>query len=119
MARKKKSGGRKLFRYILGFILILFVSSSLYVIACRWVEPPITITQIGSLAEGYGLKRSYVNYSNISRNVKLAAIASEDQLFPEHGGFDWKSIDKSMNRPAPEEACASRRRGQHHQPAGS
>ena len=29
--------------------------------------------------------------------MKLAAIASEDQLFPEHGGFDWKSIDKSMN----------------------
>jgi monofunctional biosynthetic peptidoglycan transglycosylase len=29
--------------------------------------------------------------------VKLAAIASEDQLFPDHNGFDWKSIDRSMN----------------------
>jgi len=58
----------------------------------------VTTTQLGSLFEGYGIKRDYVNYSNISRNVKLAAIASEDQLFPEHGGFDWKSIDKSMNR---------------------
>jgi monofunctional biosynthetic peptidoglycan transglycosylase len=26
----------------------------------------------------------------------LAAIASEDQLFPDHNGFDWKSIKKAM-----------------------
>lgn len=63
------------------------------------MNPPITITQLGSFFEGYGLRRDYVSYANISRNAKLAAIASEDQLFPEHGGFDWKSIDKSMNNP--------------------
>ena len=28
--------------------------------------------------------------------MKLAVIASEDQIFPDHGGFDWKSIDKAM-----------------------
>ncbi|MBD0374430.1 MAG: monofunctional biosynthetic peptidoglycan transglycosylase, partial [Flavisolibacter sp.] len=26
----------------------------------------------------------------------LAVIASEDQIFPDHSGFDWKSIDKAM-----------------------
>lgn len=99
MAKKKKSRNRKLLKYFLGTLIILFLSSSLYVIACKWMEPPLTITQMGSLFGGYGIKRDYVSYSNISRNVKLAAIASEDQLFPEHGGFDWKAIDKSMNRP--------------------
>ena len=59
--------------------------------------PPITLTQLGAVVGGYGLKRSYVSWNDIPRNVKLAAIASEDQLFPEHNGFDWKSIDKSMN----------------------
>jgi monofunctional glycosyltransferase len=28
--------------------------------------------------------------------MKLAVIASEDQLFPDHSGFDWKSIKKAM-----------------------
>ena len=28
--------------------------------------------------------------------AKLAVIASEDQLFPDHDGFDWKSIEKAM-----------------------
>jgi monofunctional biosynthetic peptidoglycan transglycosylase len=75
---------------------ILFISSSLYIIICKWLMPPITITQITN-AFGYGLKRDYVSWDEISANVKLAAIASEDQLFPEHNGFDWKAIDKSLN----------------------
>lgn len=58
--------------------------------------PPLTTTQIGALTSGYGLKRDYVSWDEISPNVKLAAIASEDQLFPDHSGFDWKSIEKSM-----------------------
>lgn len=32
----------------------------------------------------------------MSSNAKLAVIASEDQLFPDHSGFDWKSIKKAM-----------------------
>src|SRR4029078_10701447 len=29
-------------------------------------------------------------------NMRLAVISSEDQLFPDHHGFDWKSIKKAM-----------------------
>jgi len=96
MAKKTTLFG-KILRYTVRVVLILFVSSLLYVVVCKWVMPPITMTQIGSVFGGYGLKRDYVSWDQIPRSVKLAAIASEDQLFPEHGGFDWKSIDKSMN----------------------
>lgn len=57
--------------------------------------PPITITQINN-AFGYGLQRDYVGWKNISRNVKLAAIASEDQAYPDHSGFDWDAIEHSL-----------------------
>lgn len=73
----------------------MFVSSLLYVIICKWVMPPITITQISN-AVGYGLKRDYVSGSQLSYNAKLAAIASEDQAFPDHIGFDWDAIEKSL-----------------------
>jgi monofunctional biosynthetic peptidoglycan transglycosylase len=79
----------KVFLYLLGI-------SMLYVLVCRFVMPPVTITQLMAVVQGYGLKRDYVGWDEISPNVKLAAIASEDQLFPDHGGFDWKSIEKSM-----------------------
>ena len=67
-----------------------------YILFCKWINPPITITQMGSLIHGNGLHRNYVNMHNISMNVKLAVMAGEDQLFPDHNGFDFKSIQKAM-----------------------
>lgn len=62
----------------------------------KWVNPPITVTQLVSWVSGHGLDRDYVNRKSISPNAGLAVIASEDQLFPDHNGFDWKSIRKAM-----------------------
>lgn len=78
-------------------LLIAFVTSFVYLLLCKWIMPPITITQINSLIAGDGLKRDYVNWNDISVNIKLAAIAGEDQLFPDHNGFDWDAINKSLN----------------------
>jgi len=73
----------------------MFFSSLFYIIICRWVMPPITITQIGN-SFSYGLHRDYVGWNEVSYNVKLAAIASEDQAFLDHSGFDWDAIEKSL-----------------------
>ncbi len=77
--------------------LFLFIASMIYVVVGKWVLPPITVTQASAFAGGYGLKRDYVTWEDISPEIKLAAIASEDQLFTDHDGFDWKSIEKSMD----------------------
>lgn len=58
--------------------------------------PPITITQFNALLSGDGLKRDYISWDEISPQVKLAAIAAEDQLFATHNGFDWQSLQKSL-----------------------
>jgi len=76
--------------------LILFISQFIYIIILKWVNPPFTLTQLVSLVTGHGLKRDYVSGKNMSVYAKLAVIASEDQLFPDHDGFDWKSIEKAM-----------------------
>lgn len=96
MAKKTKTSlGRRIWKWTKRIVLFMFISSLLYVIICRWLMPPITITQIGN-SFSYGLKRDYVSYDEISYNVKLAAIASEDQAFPDHNGFDWNAIEKSL-----------------------
>jgi monofunctional biosynthetic peptidoglycan transglycosylase len=77
------------------FFIFLFISSLVYVIIIKLVEPPITITQITN-AFGLGLKRDYVSWNNMSYNIKLAALASEDQSFTDHSGFDWDAIEKSL-----------------------
>jgi monofunctional biosynthetic peptidoglycan transglycosylase len=92
---KKPSHLKKFWKWTKRICLFMFISSLVYVIICRWVMPPITITQISN-SFSYGLKRDYVNWNEISPNVKLAAIASEDQAFPDHNGFDWNAIQKSL-----------------------
>ena len=72
------------------------ITSFIYLMLCKWMMPPITLTQLGSLINGDGLKKDYVSWNEISSNVKLAAMASEDQLFPDHNGFDWVAIEKSL-----------------------
>jgi len=88
---------KKGWRFLKRTFIILFVSSLVYLLICKWVMPPITITQLSAVLSGDGLKRDYVSWDDIAYNVKLAAIASEDQLFAEHGGFDWKAIEKSID----------------------
>ena len=83
-------------RWIKRIVIALFLLQLFYIIILRWINPPVTLTQLSSLFSGDGLKRDYVDGDQISYNIKLAVISSEDQIFPDHGGFDWKSIDKAM-----------------------
>ncbi|HEX6225304.1 MAG TPA: monofunctional biosynthetic peptidoglycan transglycosylase [Chryseolinea sp.] len=79
-------------------LILLFIAQLIYIILLKWIDPPITITQLVSVLEGNGLKRDYVSIEDISLNARLAIIASEDQLFPDHNGFDVKSIEKVITQ---------------------
>jgi monofunctional biosynthetic peptidoglycan transglycosylase len=95
MFATKRINWRKVWRWTKRITLWMFLSSLLYIILCIWLMPPITLTQIGN-SFGYGIRRDYVSWNEISYNVKLAAIASEDQSFADHGGFDWDALEKSL-----------------------
>jgi len=92
----KKGKGSRFLRKTVKIILYLFLFSLAYLLVCKWIFPPVTITQLSALVRGEGLKRDYISWDEIPASVKLAAIASEDQLFPGHGGFDWKAMEKSI-----------------------
>ena len=44
------------------------------------------------------LKYKWVNYAQISNNLKRAVIASEDAKFNDHEGFDWQGIEKAFDK---------------------
>jgi len=92
----KNGNGFSIWRFIKRLFLTLFILQLLYIFLLKWIDPPITLTQLGSLFSGEGLKRDYVNYDEMAIHAKLAVIAGEDQLFADHNGFDWKSIEKAM-----------------------
>lgn len=97
MAIKTKGLVPRTWRRVKKILIVLLLLQFVYILLLRWVDPPITLTQLGSLFGGYGLKRDYIDFDDISPNATLAFIAAEDQMFPDHNGFDWKSISKAMD----------------------
>lgn len=77
-------------------IFIAIALNVLFIIWGRFFNPPITLTQLGGLFQYGKLDRDYVSYDEMGSNVKKAVIASEDQKFFIHNGFDYKAIEKAM-----------------------
>lgn len=86
----------RIWRWFKRIFLALFILQFIYIIVLKWINPPITITQLQSFVTGNGMSRDYVSIDNMSYNIKLAVITSEDQIFADHNGFDWKSIERAM-----------------------
>ena len=84
-----------MFKLIRKIFLYFFLSSIGYLLFVKFINPPVTITQLTN-AFGLGLKRDYVGWEDMSYNIKLAALASEDQAFTDHSGFDWDAMEKSI-----------------------
>ena len=77
-------------------IFIVLILNVVFIVWGRFLNPPITLTQIGGLFEYGRLQRDYISYDEMGNNVKKAVIASEDQKFFSHDGFDYTAIEKAM-----------------------
>ncbi|KMQ70959.1 monofunctional biosynthetic peptidoglycan transglycosylase [Chryseobacterium koreense] len=79
-------------------IYLLILANILFIIWGKFFNPPITLTQIGGLIQYGKLHRDYISYSEMGDQVKKAVIASEDQKFFDHNGFDMDAIQKAYEK---------------------
>jgi len=89
-------------RAVLWLVLICVVLSVGPVLLYRWVNPPFSAFMVESQIDAwihhdssYESRHSWVDLQHISPNLPLAVVASEDQKFPEHWGFDVEAIEKA------------------------
>ena len=101
--KKSKSGFfKRIFKLLIKSIIIFLVLSVLSTLFFRFVPIPFTPLMIIRLVQQtFGdkdvtFKKDWVSIDEMSKNVVIAAIAAEDQKFPEHWGFDIESIEKAM-----------------------
>lgn len=85
-----------MFRTIKKIFFLLILAHVLFIFGGKFFNPPITLTQLGGLMEFGKLKRDYISWDEMGTNVKKAVIASEDQAFYSHNGFDYKAIQKAI-----------------------
>ncbi|MGY4385550.1 monofunctional biosynthetic peptidoglycan transglycosylase [Pedobacter sp. UYP24] len=83
------------------FLWFLMVTV-LWVLVYRFVNPPITLLMIqrnmerSSDDKSAKMEKKWMDFNDISDNMKRAAVSAEDQLFLKHLGFDVKAIEKAF-----------------------
>jgi monofunctional glycosyltransferase len=98
--RRPRSWPRRIFGWIIKLVLIFLLGSVLWVLAYRFINPPITATMLGDLIAGRGATRDWMPIERIDRDMVRAAIAGEDSKFCAHNGFDLDAIEEAMQRNA-------------------
>lgn len=93
---------RILFKFCKKLIILFLLLSIFGVIIYRYLPVYFTPLMAIRTVEKIRSKKSpkllhnWVNYNDISDHCKRAVIASEDQLFYEHNGFDKAQIKKAL-----------------------
>ncbi len=90
------------FRWIRNLLILFFASSILMVLVYRVVPvyfTPLMFIRVGqqiTAGEMPKLHHDWVPLEEISPKLVRAVIASEDNLFMEHHGFDFNQIEKAV-----------------------
>jgi len=85
------------------FTFTLFLISLAAVLLLRFIPPVASAFMVGKYCTGVftsnngtSIRYHWVDGRNISPHMALAAVAAEDQKFPEHFGFDFQSMAEAL-----------------------
>lgn len=98
-----KKAWLRFLRFIKYFLIFFFGTSVFFVVLYRFINPPVTplmlIRNVQQILSGEPLKlhKDWKSLDEISLNLQLAVVASEDNRFLEHSGFDLEAIKKAQD----------------------
>lgn len=102
-AARRRSWPRRLLRWLLLLILSGVAASVLLVLSLRWLDPPTSGIQIARAIEAsvrgdrsYRALKCWRDLDQLGTALPIAVIASEDQRFAEHFGFDLEELRKAL-----------------------
>jgi len=102
-ARRWRRRIRRLFTILLWSVVLLFVASAGAVLAWRWMDPATTSfilqRKASAIIDGHrarDVQQKWVDRKHISPHMGIAVIASEDQRFADHWGFDLDAIQDAI-----------------------
>lgn len=94
---------KRFLRIVLLYIpLLLLGLSVLWVVALKWI--PVVRTPLMDIRarefrgdDGYKCRKDWMKLENISDNLVMAVLSSEDSRFLDHNGFDMVEIRNAVN----------------------
>jgi monofunctional biosynthetic peptidoglycan transglycosylase len=99
----KKGWRRRFVRWFAIGTVAVFLVTALPVVAMRWLDPWYSAFMLDAALDAsragkanYRTDYRWVDLEQISPHAAVAVIAAEDQFFPFHTGFDFKSIREAI-----------------------
>lgn len=91
---------KRIFKYLLYVCLSAILLSVLWVVVYKYYNPPVTTLMLHKYFnnEDYKISKNWVDIESVDIGVPMAFIASEDQLFLNHSGFDIDAIKKAIDK---------------------
>ena len=88
---------------LVAYLAVFFITFSLgYTLLLRWV--PVTLTPLKAIRlaehlpeEGLRVRSNWVPLRKVAMPMVRAVIATEDNHFLSHRGFDWDAIDRALD----------------------
>lgn len=104
---RMKPRGRRWLRWLWKTPLLLMLLSVLQVLLFRFIDPPVSAFMVARQFQAWGdgdwgfrIAQDWRDLDRIASSLPLAIIASEDQNFADHHGFDFKAIQKARKHNA-------------------
>ncbi|WP_372881492.1 monofunctional biosynthetic peptidoglycan transglycosylase [Psychromonas sp.] len=92
-----KGLSKRLLRYLLITSAAFFALSILLTLPLRWLNPFTTSFIIQEqFSDRKIISLDWTPYANIAATLPISVVASEDQKFPNHYGFDFESLAKAL-----------------------
>ena len=98
--RHQRSLPIRVLLFLLKLLLAFLLISIVWVVAYRFINPPVTATMLGDVFAGRGASREWMAIDRIDRDMVRAVIAAEDSKFCQHEGFDLDAIQEAARRNA-------------------
>jgi monofunctional glycosyltransferase len=73
-------------------LLVALLGPPALILTYRVLPPPLTPLMVQRLVQGHGLAKDWTPLSRISPHLARSVIASEDNLFCRHWGFDTRAL---------------------------
>ena len=77
-------------------LLYLAAAVLLSIVAFRFINPPTSSVMVLNRLTGGAVRQTWVPLDDISRQLPLAVIASEDGRFCVHWGVDWGAVREAV-----------------------
>lgn len=98
---------RRWLRWLIALPLLFLSLTVVQVASLRFIDPPVSAFMVSRQLEAWGdgdwsfrIAYDWRDLDEMSPHVPLAMVASEDQNFAEHFGFDIKAIEKARKNNA-------------------